>query len=478
MLDSMSLWRSLSRIALLGLVSLAQAAEVLAAPDENGWFEASPQPAAAVGDTVPAPQLAPDGADLPSLAPSPLLERQSAPAPEPGEVSQDRDPRALSDFRPTLDPYGSWVHHPTYGTVWVPRREVVGPSFAPYVSSGRWALDEDGEWVWVSDYPFGGVVFHYGRWVWITGSGWAWVPGYRYAPAWVVWRVPTGSYSYLGWAPMGPDYVWYNGVAVSFTYGVPTPWVFCPSVYVFHRHVHHYVVRDRVVINRVAANTRRYVPATPRADGSPRGYTGAAPRAHGTVERRSLAGPSLASARVPAYAVPAERVRTPRAVDAPRRIEATRRLDATARFEQPRRLQAPRRIEPARRTESVPLQAEPRIAPRLRSERTDPDRRAAPQPRRMEPARHAEPRRAEPMRQAEPRRIEPARQAEPRRIEPMRQAEPRRIEPMRQAEPRRIEPMRRAEPRRIEPMRRAEPVRRFEPARGGDMRRSLPRSRH
>jgi hypothetical protein len=149
----------------------------------------------------------------------------SAPAAAPSET----DPRALTDFRPHLDPYGYWVEHPNYGLVWVPRRDVVGDGFAPYVTSGRWALDETGEWVWVSDYPFGSVVFHYGRWAYVSDSGWVWVPGYRYAPAWVTWRVPTGSYAYVGWAPLAPDYGWFGGVSLSVWYGYSTPWVFCPS---------------------------------------------------------------------------------------------------------------------------------------------------------------------------------------------------------------------------------------------------------
>jgi len=69
-------------------------------------------------------------------------------------------------------------------------------------------LDTENNWVWMSDYPFGGIVFHYGRWVWIESVGWAWVPGRRYAPAWVVWRVPSDSYDYVGWAPAPPDYGW------------------------------------------------------------------------------------------------------------------------------------------------------------------------------------------------------------------------------------------------------------------------------
>ena len=249
----------------------------------------------ASGGVAPAPVAPPaiapaPGTELPSLAPSPLLEPGSnaQPSSEPSET----DARALTEFRPTLDAYGGWVEHPSYGLVWVPRRDVVGEGFAPYVTSGHWALDTAGDWVWVSDYPFGSIVFHYGRWAYVSDSGWVWVPGYRYAPAWVSWRVPTGSYAYVGWAPLPPDYGWFGGVSVSLWWGYPTPWVFCPSAYAFHRHVDHYVVRDRGLVTRLAASSSRYVPARPRRH----------------VAERTLAGPAPSEARIPARAVPRERV--------------------------------------------------------------------------------------------------------------------------------------------------------------------------
>jgi len=252
-----------------------------------------------------------------SLAPSPLIQQQPAQA-EPSET----DPRALTDFRPALDPYGHWIQHPSYGVVWVPRRDIVGDGFSPYVTNGRWELDTAGQWVWVSDYPFGSVVFHYGRWAYVSDSGWIWVPGYRYAPAWVMWRVPTGSYAYVGWAPMPPDYGWFGGVSVSLWWGYPTPWVFCPSAYAFHHHVDHYIVRDRVLVSRIAASSSRYVPAHPRRR---------APAA-------TRSGPSPSEARIPAHAVPRERIRAVMPANVPRPAE---RIDRSGpapapRFDAPR----------------------------------------------------------------------------------------------------------------------------------------------
>ena len=307
MIAAMSTGQSLWKRALVAAASVVFASQTAlaaeaSATNHDAWFDPqnpAPSSSTAAPATLappPAPSASNSDAERPSLAPSPLLENRggnAASAASSDNDAEDRDPRALTDFRPHLDPYGTWVQHPTYGTVWIPSPSVVGNEFTPYLSNGRWALDEGNNWIWVSDYPFGGVVFHYGRWVWIGGTGWAWVPGYRYAPAWVSWRVPVGSYAYVGWAPLGPSFVWYNGYASAYWYGVTLPWYYCSSYYVFRPHVHYYVVHDRGLVNRLHANTRVYVPAS------------------GVGVRRvsTFSGPSLASARVPAQAVPSQRVR-------------------------------------------------------------------------------------------------------------------------------------------------------------------------
>jgi hypothetical protein len=198
----------------------------------------------------------------------------------------DADPQALTAFRTQLDSHGTWVNDSTYGTVWVPNRVEVGADFAPYVTAGHWALDQNGDWIWVSDYPFGNVVFHYGRWVWIGGTGWVWVPGYTYAPAWVVWRTPVAGYDYVGWAPAPPAWVWFGGVGVSLWITPPLPYVFCPSVYVFYPRPYAYIVHDRWRAHEIARHTSRYY---------------AAPHAN-------RFGPTLSAARVPAHAAPVSRV--------------------------------------------------------------------------------------------------------------------------------------------------------------------------
>jgi hypothetical protein len=236
----------------------------------------------------------------------------------------DTDPSALNDFRDPLTPYGSWVVDATYGTVWVPNTVVVGADFAPYQTAGHWAMTDEGDWLWVSDYEWGHIPFHYGRWVWISGRGWSWIPGRVYAPAWVVWR--TGDYGYIGWAPMPPAYYWSSGVAISLWVTPPAAYVFCPSAHVFHHHVHRHIVRDRTIVHRIAYHSRPYRPAAPSharpykpGSPSPSGASAhAQPPGGSSKDARPApsryhagrpASPSLADAKIPPSAVPSTRVR-------------------------------------------------------------------------------------------------------------------------------------------------------------------------
>lgn len=226
----------------------------------------------------------------------------------------DTDPSALTEFQQPLTPYGSWVDDPTYGTVWVPSAIVVGADFAPYQTNGHWSLTDDGDWIWVSDYAWGHIPFHYGRWVWISANGWAWIPGRVYAPAWVVWRV--GESGYVGWAPMPPAYSWNNGVAVTLWTAPPAAFVFCPTTYVFHRHVHTYIVRDRTIVRSIASHSHTYRPARPTATApgrpSARSASTGAPGSHaihpggysGSRPGYRPASPSLAEVGVPASSAP------------------------------------------------------------------------------------------------------------------------------------------------------------------------------
>jgi hypothetical protein len=102
-------------------------------------------------------------------------------------------------FHDGLAPYGEWITVSGYGRVWRPRH--VADGWRPYYY-GRWEWTDEG-WLWVSDEPWGWAAYHYGRWAYDSQSGWVWIPGYQWAPAWVTWRY---SPDYIGWAPLGPGF--------------------------------------------------------------------------------------------------------------------------------------------------------------------------------------------------------------------------------------------------------------------------------
>lgn len=167
----------------------------------------------------------------------------------------DTDPSALSDFHATLDPHGAWVEDPTYGTVWVPNANEVGADFSPYESAGHWAYD-DTDYVWESDYGWGWAPFHYGRWVY-GASGWLWVPGRVYAPAWVDWRIGADGYPYVGWGPAYPTFIWRGGAAVGFVAVGPSRFYYCASGDIFAPRIGARVIAGPQV-SVIAAHTAFY----------------------------------------------------------------------------------------------------------------------------------------------------------------------------------------------------------------------------
>lgn len=101
-------------------------------------------------------------------------------------------------FYDDLSQYGDWVEVGDYGYCWHPRD--VANDWRPY-NDGNWVYTDAG-WTWVSQEPYGWAVYHYGRWLRIEDTGWVWVPGSEWAPAWVSWR---RSPKYVGWAPLPPE---------------------------------------------------------------------------------------------------------------------------------------------------------------------------------------------------------------------------------------------------------------------------------
>ena len=276
---SLSLASSRSYRRAAGLLALIVTAvtPALASADTE-----TPYPPGYAGDVAEAPQDPTDGDATDQYA--------------------DNDPSALTDFRQELDPHGSWVQDPTYGTIWVPNSAEVGADFAPYQTAGQWGMADSGDWMWESDYTWGAIPFHYGRWVW-AGSNWGWIPGRRYAPAWVSWRVGDGGY--LGWAPMPPTWYWgAGGYAMGLGRSPYAAYCFVPTGAAFNHGVSAYVVRDHGQVQAAAASTRAYHPASPSV-----GQGGA-----GTHPPQRMS-PSLGEAHVPTSAAPqSHAVANPRAM--------------------------------------------------------------------------------------------------------------------------------------------------------------------
>lgn len=145
-------------------------------------------------------------------------------------------------FYNSLAPYGSWVNHAQYGSVWIPS---VPRDFHPYMTNGRWVMTEFGN-TWVSDYVWGWAPFHYGRWFYDDYYGWAWVPDYIWGPGWVHWRTGGG---YYGWAPLLPGF--HIGIAIN----IPVHfWVFVPHRHFMHARWHRYAL-PRARVTKIYQNT-------------------------------------------------------------------------------------------------------------------------------------------------------------------------------------------------------------------------------
>jgi len=175
-----------------------------AAPVVSAVPAAQPAPA-------PAPAVAPAPAPAPTAAAAPAAVPPPAPAPAAPPVPAAQPAVSLDSFQAQLTPYGSWIQVPGYGLCWQPTVAVTDPAWRPYFDQGHWDYTDAG-WSWESDYPWGGVVFHYGRWCRFNGA-WVWVPGYDWAPAWVCWRQADG---YSGWAALPPAAVYKPGVGLYF----------------------------------------------------------------------------------------------------------------------------------------------------------------------------------------------------------------------------------------------------------------------
>ena len=155
---------------------------------------------------------------------------QSAPEPaaERGivvdEPASNRAPGSYDVFYNALDRYGAWFEVPRYGLVWQPNTAAQDPGWRPY-TVGHWAYTDQG-WAWISDEPFGWAAYHYGRWTRLVNTGWVWVPGDQWAPAWVSWR---NNDNYVGWAPLPPE----SSASVTIREGADSDYNIAPAFYSF-----------------------------------------------------------------------------------------------------------------------------------------------------------------------------------------------------------------------------------------------------
>jgi hypothetical protein len=179
-----------------------------------------------------------------AVAPAPVA---AAPAP------------TLAQFRTELAPAGAWVEVPGYGPCWRPAVAAGNPEWRPYCDQGHWVYTENG-WFWQSDYPWGGIVFHYGRWHIQPGYGWVWVPGYNWGPAWVCWRRAESCY---GWAPLPPAAefrvgvgLFYNGhLGVNVDFGLTVGCFTFVGYNHFWEHDYHRYMLPREQVNVIYRNT-------------------------------------------------------------------------------------------------------------------------------------------------------------------------------------------------------------------------------
>ncbi len=195
------------------LTALAAAAFTLSPLSLHAQDQPPPPPDQSGGAPPPPPmdQGAPPPPDQQGAPPPP--DGQGGPPPDQG--GGDSGGASFDQFYNGLSSQGQWVQTPDYGYAFQPN--VQDPNWAPY-TDGHWVYTDYG-WTWASDEPWGWATYHYGRWVNVVGTGWMWVPGYQWAPAWVSWRYGGG---YCGWAPLPPSTfvgVEFGGPGVNLNFG-------------------------------------------------------------------------------------------------------------------------------------------------------------------------------------------------------------------------------------------------------------------
>jgi hypothetical protein len=183
-----------------GVIAALQATAIAPAP--------APAPVPAPQPTAPMPQPAPTE-PMPSappvgapMEPAPAVAVAAPTPPPPPEVN-------FQYFHDQLAPFGTWLN--IEGAMyWRPDAALaVNPDWRPYYDMGQWVQTENGLY-WQSDYNWGDIPFHYGRWVLYPGMGWLWSPDYVWGPSWVFWRQDEVD-GCIGWAPLPPGAIFIDG---------------------------------------------------------------------------------------------------------------------------------------------------------------------------------------------------------------------------------------------------------------------------
>lgn len=104
-------------------------------------------------------------------------------------------PEEVRPYAAAFGRAGAWRYEASYGYVWYPP---VSAGWRPY-SNGRWATLRPYGWTWIGAEPWDWPTHHYGRWG-LSAGAWFWIPGRRWAPAWVSWAYAPG---YVSWCPLG-----------------------------------------------------------------------------------------------------------------------------------------------------------------------------------------------------------------------------------------------------------------------------------
>lgn len=172
---------------------------------------------------------------------------------------------SYQDFYDELSPYGEWMDYPEHGYVWVPR---MGSDFQPYRTGGHWAWSEDYEWMWVSDYNWGWAPFHYGRWFMDPVYGWMWVPGYEWSPGWVAWRDGGDYYGWAPLRPgisISIGFGNYNP-PVDYWSFAPRRYISSPKIYNYcvPRQQNVTIINHTTIINNYNRRTNVFVSNGPR----------------------------------------------------------------------------------------------------------------------------------------------------------------------------------------------------------------------